>query len=602
MMKKTRILFGHLSVAVLLLFLGWLRLMSPNLSRPFENDELLTVRCYTWVGSQPSGEMQRMNHIEDIYALKAPSVRQLAMGAYCSMGRWTEPNNHVVNSLLINLSTCVAGRDERAARLPALFGGLVFAGAMYFLCSCVLQWRAAAPLLAIWAWFLPYVVRYSQTARGYTWMLAIEVIMIIMAYLMARTARSVALGSLCVVAGVLSLMNMVSMAVDWLLPYYLALLLVRPHETGLGGDVKEQTGGWRVYVLVQALCVGGMGFLFFMSHLAGLISSAQKYGLEFHSANEFLELTCQVGTGLFPTVAAQILAAAGVVGLVALHLSRRAKFLSTLVLLVFVVSLLHYALGRRFPYPRAAGHFIPLVLLGAAYLVERAVRFFGSSIAQAIVFGTIAVPTAAMAALNWHMPQESQPLRECLEIARRVELPPGSRCYIKQQQNMSDTLWPYCPRQWSRIDVVPPDIKLNLAIFSWDPYEKVRLPGLTEASGYGLTVYSGETRSLSAADVPSNAWIFWYPEFTLLGINGKDQEDYVRDSGCLAVPQYTRYQVKFEVYGYLQCYLFPPDERSGKVADVVREGIRRFGGRGVVFVPASSRVYQATEKPLPEGI
>src|SRR5262249_44968430 len=85
---------------------------------------------------------------------------------------------------------------------------------------------------------------------------------------------------------------------------------------------------------------------------------------------------------------------------------------------------------------------------------------------------------------------------------------------------------------------------------------------------------------------PPNALVFWYPEFTRLGLNAKDQQAYVTDSGRLALPQYARYQVKFAISSHLQCYLLFPrrEAESREIAEVVREGLRRFGGRAVVFV------------------
>jgi hypothetical protein len=132
---------GHAGLAALLLGLGWWRLQSPDLRRPFEVDELLTIRYYTWAGVGPSGELRRLEHIFDFYSLPTPTAGQLAMGLHCSAGRWPEPNNHIVNSLLVDAALALGPRDERSARAPALLGGLVFAGALYYLCGQVLDTR-----------------------------------------------------------------------------------------------------------------------------------------------------------------------------------------------------------------------------------------------------------------------------------------------------------------------------------------------------------------------------------------------------------------------------------------------------------------------------
>ncbi len=158
--------------------------------RPLVTDEIQTVINHTWAGIRPSGEQMELNRVSDFYGLPSPTPRQLLMGVYCAAGRWIEPNNHIINSLLTNFSLGFK-RDELTTRLPALLGGLTFAIAFFWLCASVLKWSWAAPLVALWAWYCPYVLIYSQTARGYSWMLAIQVLMIIQAYRFTRRPTSI---------------------------------------------------------------------------------------------------------------------------------------------------------------------------------------------------------------------------------------------------------------------------------------------------------------------------------------------------------------------------------------------------------------------------
>jgi hypothetical protein len=589
MLRNPRLLLGHAAVFTLLLVLGWMRLQSADLRRPFEVDELLTVRYYTWVGVQPSGEQRPLNHIDDYYALERPGARQLAMGVYCSLGRWPEPNNHVLNSLLANGSIALGHRDELSARVPALLGGLVFAGALYYLCAGILRWRMAAPLVVLWAWFAPYVVMYSQVARGYTWMLALQALLIIGAYLMARTARSVTLGALGVLAATLSLMNVVSTAVDWVIPYYAALLLVRPHPPGAEEPSPEANRAWRRYVLVQALCVASMGSIFFISHLPSLYASAQQYGLEYHSAGEFVEVASRIVDELFPGFAAKAFAAAGAAGLVVLGVSRQQKFLVTLVVLVCGATLLHCLLTRKFPYARALGQIVPLVLLGAAYLTERLIGIYESTPARALVFGAVGLLSLIPVALSWGQPRDDGGLSECLALARQVEPAAGAESFVPIRSYNDYLVSLYGPRAWRRIDVVSPGRKLDVMLFSQDLDGAGAVPGSPRVRGYRLTHLSGETRPLAdEGSVPPEAWVFWYPDFTMLGVSAKEQDAYVQGSGCRVMPQHARYQVKFDIYSYLQCYIFiskKNDTEARKIAEVVREGLRRYGGRAVVFVP-----------------
>jgi hypothetical protein len=588
MLRSKRIALRHAGVIAVLLALGGYRLQSPDLCRPFEVDELLTVRYDTWVSVQPSGEQRYLNHIEDYYALEPPEASQLGMGLLCSMTRWPEPNNHVLNSLLINASVALGRRDERWARVPAVLGAVIFAGALYFLCDSFLGWRTAAPLAALWAWFTPYVVHWSQTARGYSWMLALQVLLILLAYCATRTGRSVTLGVIVVALAVFSLMNVVSMAVDWLVPYFLALFFFRPTpQAATEAPTSRSDGAWRTYVLVQGLCVAGMGSIFFLDRFASLYSSAQQYGLRFHSTGEFFQLAYQIFDELFPGFWAKAFAVLGVIGVVALAAKRQFPFLAALIVLVLVVNVLHVALTRTFPYARAAGHWVPFTLIGMAYLAELIIRTYESNVSKVLMVGTFVVLTLPTIVSSEEKSLEDPGLSQCLKLAEKVKVPPDCHCYLPIRTGTDYILSMYCPRDWRRVDVVAPGMKLEVIFVDEEHPPVEALPGLGRERFYHLMCYSGETKSLGhGGDVPPNAWVFWYPEFTRLGLNAKAQHAYVTDSGLLALPQHARYQVKFAISSHLQCYLFIPgrEAEARDIAEVVREGLRRFGGRAVVFV------------------
>src|SRR5437870_1780048 len=84
--------------------LGWLRWRGPDIRRPLQYDELLTIEYYTWVGLAPSGERAPLRRAVDLQARFRPTLAQLGMGLYRSLGVWREPNNHVWQSVLVNLS------------------------------------------------------------------------------------------------------------------------------------------------------------------------------------------------------------------------------------------------------------------------------------------------------------------------------------------------------------------------------------------------------------------------------------------------------------------------------------------------------------------
>jgi len=77
------------------------------------------------------------------------------------------PNNHVLNSLLIFLSTQLFGIRPWVVRLPALLAGLLMIPASYALAKAIYD-KYTALLSALIVAVLPGAVGYSTSGRGYT--------------------------------------------------------------------------------------------------------------------------------------------------------------------------------------------------------------------------------------------------------------------------------------------------------------------------------------------------------------------------------------------------------------------------------------------------
>jgi hypothetical protein len=168
------------AVVVLALFL--LRANNERMGRPLEYDECLTIWNHNWVGVHPTGERNPTGRIETLYALPRPGLRQVIIESYCAIGRWIEPNNHINNSMLVNVALVIGPPSESTARWHALFGALLFCMSLYCLARLILRLGFAPLSVALLGWFLPYVDHVGQTARGYTWMLALQTLGIISAY------------------------------------------------------------------------------------------------------------------------------------------------------------------------------------------------------------------------------------------------------------------------------------------------------------------------------------------------------------------------------------------------------------------------------------
>lgn len=82
------------------------------------------------------------------------------------VGSYTRPNNHILNTLLVNGATALFGRVEWAIRLPAALFGIATVPALYRLGRLGLDRRACLGAALLLAVAQPHVA-YSQNARGY---------------------------------------------------------------------------------------------------------------------------------------------------------------------------------------------------------------------------------------------------------------------------------------------------------------------------------------------------------------------------------------------------------------------------------------------------
>lgn len=77
------------------------------------------------------------------------------------------PNNHIFHSLLVHFAIRLVGMQPWAVRLPALFAGLLLLPAAYALARTHYN-RHAALIMAGLTAYLPLLVDYSVTVRGYS--------------------------------------------------------------------------------------------------------------------------------------------------------------------------------------------------------------------------------------------------------------------------------------------------------------------------------------------------------------------------------------------------------------------------------------------------
>lgn len=254
------------------------RLLSPTFSRPFEQDELVTL------GSTSAGMFETVDELQkrprfDVKEALAGFVRPFA-------GRW-DPNYHIAHSWVLSLTTLVTGYGEAQVRLPAL--GFFLAG------LALLQWlvwkRSGSWLLMLLsgAFFavLPFNWLYAITARGYTLM----VLMVLAQFALLRPEIWRRLGASWVFLAlsglnILLFLNLASLIFMWIAPFSLALLLApapRPDEVPGGPNSDLLRSRWNLSYRLGWGQFAGLGFvscgIFLLCKLHDFIAAQSRYGV-----------------------------------------------------------------------------------------------------------------------------------------------------------------------------------------------------------------------------------------------------------------------------------------------------------------------------------
>ena len=86
---------------------------------------------------------------------------------YYALSFYPDPNNHLLNTLLVHFTSAALGPQPWVLRLPAFVAGVLLVPATYAL-THLLYGRRAAFLSAVLVAVSSYVVEYSTNSRGYT--------------------------------------------------------------------------------------------------------------------------------------------------------------------------------------------------------------------------------------------------------------------------------------------------------------------------------------------------------------------------------------------------------------------------------------------------
>ncbi len=584
----------HALVVALLLALCMARAVGTDLRRPFDEDELLTTWYYTWAGVHADGEQRVLRHIDDFHGLDRPGLGHSLIGLYCAAGRWPEPNNHIVHSVLVSLALAVGPRSEATARLPALLGGLLFALSIYIY-SVRRGMGHAAPFVALAAWCIPYVVLYSQSARGYSWMLALQVLTLLAADELRRRRASLALWTVVGMLVVLSVLNIVSLALDWCFPIFLVLFFVRPDGEDAGARLA-----WRRGLVTLGIAVGVALGIFFVSHLPAVFSSLRQYGLPFQGVSGFVTTAGGIARYLLPDPLWISVGVLGAAGMVAAALRTRGSMFGLAGAASVLVSAAHFYATHRFPYERTMGYLLPVLLLGFGYVLQAGWHRLPDR---------LRLPAWALALFVWGcvlVPVSGRPVRDAamdalLAGAGQSGQPGSTLMWTGPGVDWATTL--YRPSQWVQAEPLTAGQTMTLAWVmrtsrttevnplslgdgtSWDPTQ--HLAQVIDTGPYRLFTQKAQVQPFGREAALGARIYFWYPDVSRLGISGGRQSEFLRASGVGAAVRRVRVQVKLDVYSRIDAFVVPAgtSPQMNRVRAVLREALRRFGGRVVVVVP-----------------
>ena len=602
-------------IAVLILgsFLGS-RATHRDLDRPLEWDELTTLLYFTWVGVEADGEPRSLDRIADIQAVGRPNARELAIGLYCSLGRWPEPGNHVVHSLTANLTTGLLTPSEASLRWAALVGTVAFGLVFFWFLAVTLQWRLAAPGALILALWNPFVWRYSATARGYTWLFALQVLLLVLLLRLPRRLASIVATSLAVLVAVLCFMNHLTMAVYWVFPVYLAFWLLTPDERARSGELTgRERFVFRRNLVIQMLAIGALAVMFVVDRLPYIFSSAGGAAIDRGSEMQNLSGIAEgLGATLFPGVVWKVLVVGGLLGLAVAPRRSARRTILMVAAIGGAVAVVHFAVSGRTPPARALSWAIPITLVGLAGLVEGLSRRLPTR--QTRIWATVGwlVVCVALAFVGFKGLPPRSAFEDLIEAIDEQALEGDRSTLVLLDKRVGPVVSLYYPQGWQGIEQPPPEGPLRLLMLVRDtrlygrglatrnqdhrvaPWEPLSWPEMEEreagGEGYRMVESPGRVTRFQAEEGLSRALVFWYPSVESVAVRPQKVLEHLEEFSLRYMPVKVPFPAKLEVFFRMGCLVLPADSPSelAEIEKAVATGLERFGGEARVFVPEPS--------------
>jgi hypothetical protein len=357
---------GMATLAIVVLAVTLFLRMSPAMFQPLRRDEAASVRLYT--------SFDYVKTMEAMGRESAFDVSRFARGIGKGfLQRW-DPNNHLVNSLAITVSCFVFGFSEFAIRLPAFLASMA---AVYLLMRLAWRWtgnRWVSSGLGLLLCVNPYSIHYGQTARGYSFMLAMILLQIVLVERGRKRGFTARLNIGMIALSLALFLNTTSLAFAWLAPLCACLLWRSFRDTGgRTGTVADQFKvAWRArdfrLWFWQTCAVAGGILTFVAIKVSEIVSARERYGTKFPQMRELPDVMWHAFQVVFPSWWIAIAMVGLIYGLRSVRRPSKDRWLGPVALLALLAVFAYTAAAYSAPYGRTFGHFLVLALLGCAGL------------------------------------------------------------------------------------------------------------------------------------------------------------------------------------------------------------------------------------------
>lgn len=577
--------------------IGVLRYTSGYFERHIEIDEFFTLQDYTWAGVLSDGSRNELRRYGDIEELGFPSIRQMGMGVYCSIGRWHEPNNHVGHTFLVNVCLALFDDPVVATRVPALVAAVLFAMCMIWLCNRC-GWPHAAPLAGVLALVHPYVYRYSQESRGYALVMLLATLMLVLWTYFKNRSHSARWSIALILVSIVLFQTVVSMSIDWVLPIYATVFLLP--NLALYGVCRSDPRKIRKAVGLQLFAIVSFGLFVVADRLPYLYSSAIQYGIPTPSLESFLSQAWKSLDFLFYDTPQLVFAGLGFAGCI-LCLSQgptRGRATMALCCAALTASMVHFIAAQRWPYTRVLGYCLIPCCLGYACLLETLIgRFY--AFRHSLIVGTFA---CTMLLFPWPLPlQTPQPngFETMAEAVGESRFPNRRTYYALGTGLITEHL--LFPADWSQIGADAPAEAGADCVLHFVSFKNSRFPFDRNLEAWPEAVVEHELRyrslrllgrleTLERLSDQDQAILIYYPDPQQVAVAWNKFKEFFESNAENPFFITRRYQVKLDVYGRLDCVLVSgsSSEQVQRLRESLQTAENRFGGSSVALIPDAS--------------